>query len=209
MKDLFIGVDLQNDFMNKDGALYVSGAEEIKQNIKSLVLKLRDNVEHIFYTMDMHKHNDPEFSNTPDYKTTFPPHCIKGTYGSFVIPEALADGDPLYEDEFMDLEKVSVFEKNKFSVFEGNDDFLKELIKLGSIDNIYIFGVAGDVCVERVIDGLYKNRDLVKFNKLYIITDCIASINEKEFKDMLVVATILFGMDVVHVINSTDIKFGE
>ena len=36
MKIIFWNVDTQKDFMNKDGKLYVQGAEEIKSNLKRL-----------------------------------------------------------------------------------------------------------------------------------------------------------------------------
>ena len=39
---IFYEVDIQNDFMNKNGALYVPGAELIKPNIKILTNYARE-----------------------------------------------------------------------------------------------------------------------------------------------------------------------
>jgi len=89
MKILFIAVDMQKDFMDRDGKLYVQGSEEIKNNIKDLSKKMDKLATHIFYTMDWHEENDPEFSDNPDFIKTFPPHCIAGTRGAWLIPESI------------------------------------------------------------------------------------------------------------------------
>ena len=39
MKTIFYDVDTQNDFMKEDGALYVPGAESIKENLEKLTCK--------------------------------------------------------------------------------------------------------------------------------------------------------------------------
>lgn len=40
MKTLYLAVDMQRDFMDKYGKLYVPGPEEIKVNIKQLAKKM-------------------------------------------------------------------------------------------------------------------------------------------------------------------------
>ena len=79
-KILFIDIDTQNDFMFKEGNLYVPDAERIIENLKKLTeFAYRNNIP-IFSSVDSHTQDDPEFKQ-------FPPHCIKGTVGQKKIKE--------------------------------------------------------------------------------------------------------------------------
>lgn len=184
-KILYLAVDMQKDFMDQDGALYVTGSEEIKSNIKKLATKMDKIATHKFYTMDWHEEDDSELSDNPDFINTFPPHCIAGTRGAWLIPQAVGNDEYPDEREFMD-ENVLVFYKNQFSVFEGNDSFLDSLNAFAYFDEIYVAGVSGDVCVKHAIDGLLEHKGKeFDFGTLYIIEDCIASINSEEFEQYM------------------------
>jgi len=179
MKTLYLAVDMQKDFMDHDGALYVTGSEEIKTNIKKLATKMDKIATHKFYTMDWHEEDDSEF------KKTFPPHCIAGTKGAWLIPQAI--GEDMYpdEDDFLD-DRTLVFYKNEFSVFKGNEDFLNSLNAFAYFDEIFVAGVAGDVCVKAVIDGLIEHKGKeFDFEKLFIVEDCIASLDADVFDQYL------------------------
>jgi nicotinamidase-related amidase len=65
------------------GKLYIPGAEKLIPNISRLVDTARKNQAFLISSGDQHSPQDPEFQ-------IFPPHCIKGTKGAQVIPEALA-----------------------------------------------------------------------------------------------------------------------
>jgi nicotinamidase/pyrazinamidase len=215
-KTLTIVVDAQKDFMNKDGALYVPGAEEIKENIKNFMsraIRALDEDHLVWYTADVHTADDEEISDTPDFVNTFPPHCISKTDGSLLIPESRA---------YWHREN-KIYLKNKFSVFEGNKDFEKDIREaLKNIDTIYILGVAGDVCVKAVIDGivsiLREKYDESTSNKgdnlfaehidqpwVYILTDMIASIDNEAFNEYL--KMICFCNWFVRTAKSTDVIF--
>jgi nicotinamidase-related amidase len=75
-------VDTQADFMLPGGKLYVPGAERLLPNIRKLADAARQG--HVFLVSHgcYHGKDDPEFK-------TFPPHCIKGTTGAGLVPEAL------------------------------------------------------------------------------------------------------------------------
>ena len=82
MKILCFAIDIQNDFMNQDGKLYVKNAELIKPQLKQLTQLIFDYNLQTIYTTDVHCSEDKEISATPDFKTTFPEHCIIGTQGA-------------------------------------------------------------------------------------------------------------------------------
>src|ERR1700728_2944367 len=81
---VFWEVDTQADFMLPGGKLYVPGAERLLPNIRKLTDAARQGRVFLVSHGCYHTQDDPEFQ-------TFPPHCIKGTAGSALLPEALTD----------------------------------------------------------------------------------------------------------------------
>ena len=162
-------VDAQNDFMNKDGALYVEGAEDIKKNIQRNVQTFKDkNIQQVF-TMDWHYENSSELSNNPDFIDTFPPHCMAETEGAQLIKEIydVIDVD-LNEDEciwsefsnYQDLIQLCkndniIITKDAFDVFKGNK-YTTKIVEIISPDIVYVSGVATNVCVNQAVLGLLE-----------------------------------------------------
>ena len=81
---IFWEVDVQRDFMLPGGKLYVPAAEKLLPNIGRLTDAARRGEVLLVSSGDFHPANDPEFDQ-------FPPHCLKGTPGAELLPEALAD----------------------------------------------------------------------------------------------------------------------
>jgi nicotinamidase/pyrazinamidase len=80
---IFWEVDTQVDFMRPGGKLYVRGAEKLLPNIKRLTDVARQGRVFLVSDACVHLPNDEEFKR-------FPPHCIRGTPGADIVPEALA-----------------------------------------------------------------------------------------------------------------------
>src|ERR1035438_915027 len=81
---IFWEVDVQADFMLPGGKLHVPGAENLLPNIRKLTDAARRGEVFLVSHGCFHAANDPEFSQ-------FPPHCVKGTPGAELVPEALTD----------------------------------------------------------------------------------------------------------------------
>ncbi len=81
---IFWEVDVQADFMLPGGKLYVPGAEKLLPNIRRLTDAARQGRVFLVSHGCFHTPNDPEFR-------IFPPHCVKGTAGAELVPEALTD----------------------------------------------------------------------------------------------------------------------
>src|SRR4051794_2831774 len=87
-------VDTQVDFMAPDGKLAVPGADEVVPALKLLVDAARaGGVIHVA-PADDHELTDPEISDEPDSRSTYPPHCLRGTRGAEKIAET-KQHDPL------------------------------------------------------------------------------------------------------------------
>lgn len=91
-KTIFYDVDTQNDFMNKNGALYVPNAESIKPNLENLTKYACEQSIPIFGSVDRHfgtktyKERELELSK---WGGPFPEHCMDETEGQQKINETI------------------------------------------------------------------------------------------------------------------------
>ena len=175
-KILFIDIDTQNDFMFKEGNLYVPDAERIIENLKKLTeFAYRNNIP-IFSSVDSHTQDDPEFKQ-------FPPHCIKGTEGQKKINETkikealFIPSDRTIEIDFTKYRQF-IFEKDKLSVF-SNPNFEKAIEKIGK-EIFVVYGVATEYCVKECVEGLLERN-----KNVYIVVDAIKGVDEKKGKKFL------------------------
>ena len=158
-------VDTQVDFMLPDGKLYVPGAEETVPAMKRLVDAARAaGVVHVA-SADDHELTDAEISREPDFLTTYPPHCLRGTRGARKIPETEQE-DPvplaleLVPDFYLEGREFLLLKKS-FDVFT-NPNTERMLDRLGP-DEIVVFGVATDVCDDAAIRGFLARGLRVRF----------------------------------------------
>jgi nicotinamidase/pyrazinamidase len=158
-------VDTQVDFMLPHGKLYVPGAEQTVPALKQLVDAARAaGVVHVA-SADDHELTDSEISEQPDYSTTYPPHCLRGTRGARKIPETEQEDPvpitltPLPERYLSGREFLLL--KKSFDVFTNpNTDRLLEHL---DPDEIVVFGVATDVCNDAAIRGFVERGRKVLF----------------------------------------------
>jgi nicotinamidase/pyrazinamidase len=158
-------VDTQVDFMLPDGKLYVPGAEQTAPAMRRLVEAARAaGVVHVA-SADDHELTDSEISDAPDYHTTYPPHCLRGTHGARKIPETDQD-DPvpitleLLPERYFEGREFLLLKKS-FDVFTNpNTDRLVERL---DPDEIVVFGVATDVCDDATIRGFLDRGRTVSF----------------------------------------------
>jgi nicotinamidase/pyrazinamidase len=149
-------VDTQVDFMLRDGKLAVPGAEETIPAMQRLVAAARDaGIVHVA-SADDHELTDDEISEEPDFRLTYPPHCLRGTRGARKIPETEQVDpvpitlEPLPERYLSGREFLLL--KKSFDVFTNTNT--DRLLAVLDPDEIAVFGVATDVCNDAAIRGL-------------------------------------------------------
>ena len=158
-------VDTQVDFMEPSGKLYVPGANDVAPAMERLVDAARAaGLVHVA-SADDHELTDPEISDAPDYATTYPPHCLRGTQGAEKIPETRqADPVPLALTEVPEKwlrGREFLLLKKHFDVFTNpNADRLLERF---DPQEVVVFGVATDVCDDAAIRGLLARGRTVTF----------------------------------------------
>ena len=163
---LFWNVDTQYDFVRNDashkGKLPIEGARDIEKNLKYLTRLAREYDIRVMNTGDWHTLKSKEISDNPDYKTTFPEHCIIGTKGAEFIPATNSENpyvvdwrDNSYDQKRLKNSRNIVIYKDLFDVFSGNrhtDDILKTI----NPKKVIVYGVATNICVNFAVKGLRK-----------------------------------------------------
>jgi nicotinamidase/pyrazinamidase len=158
-------VDTQVDFMLPDGKLYVPQAEETVPAMARLVEAARAaGIVHVA-SADDHELTDEEISEEPDYRTTYPPHCLRGTRGARKIPET-EQRDPVpvtfarLPERYFDGREFLLLKKS-FDVFTNPNT--ERLLDRFDRDEIVVFGVATDVCDDAAIRGFLERGRKVRF----------------------------------------------
>src|SRR5438477_11613009 len=84
---IFWDVDTQYDFMKADGKLYVPAAEQLIPNLRKLTDYAHGHGIRIVASADDHVLHHSEISANPDWKTTLPPHSLRGPPGQRTLAE--------------------------------------------------------------------------------------------------------------------------
>jgi nicotinamidase/pyrazinamidase len=163
-------VDTQVDFVRSDGKLPVPGAEDAVPAMRRLVQWAAERGVTHLATADDHELTDPEIVDDPDFATTFPPHCLRGTPGAAKIPET-AQRDPLplsltpyppgLVRSLVDGQRELLILKKTYSAFSNPN--LEPLLEALAPEEVIVFGVATDVCNHAAIIGLLDRGYRVAF----------------------------------------------
>ncbi len=187
---IFWDVDTQYDFMKADGKLYVPDAEQITRNLKRLSEFAHGHDIPIVASADDHLPSDPEISATPDWTSTFPPHCLRGTPGQRKIPETTLR-DPLVIDAAKtDAARLAarvrahhgdfLFNKQRFDVFTNEN--VPTVLEVLDPQDIVLYGVATDVCDRAAVAGLLERRP---HTRLFVVTDAVKGIDKDVSEQLL------------------------
>jgi nicotinamidase/pyrazinamidase len=163
-------VDTQVDFMEPSGKLYVPGAKDVAHAMELLVDAARAaRITHVA-SADDHELTDPEISDAPDLRNTYPPHCLRGTRGAEKIletkqrdplPLALLPFPPGLIPGLIEGRRELLLLKKNFDVFTNPNT--APLVAALDPDEIIVFGVATDVCDDAAILGFLQRGRRVRF----------------------------------------------
>ncbi|MFC4036391.1 isochorismatase family protein [Streptomyces polygonati] len=145
MHRALIVVDVQNDFC-EGGTLPVTGGADVAAAITDLIGDSAGAYRHVVATRDHHINPGPHFSPTPDYRTSWPVHCLAGTEGGSFHPNFA----PAVASGAVD----AVFDKGEYhgvySGFEGHDENGERLaawLRDRQVTEVDVVGLATDHCV--------------------------------------------------------------
>jgi nicotinamidase/pyrazinamidase len=167
-------VDVQADFMLPGGKLYVPGAEKLLPNIRRLTDAARQGQVFLVSHGCFHVPDDPEFK-------TFPPHCVKGTAGAELVPEALADkvvripneAEAKLPENLSQYQQI-LLEKQTLNIFESRhaDALVRQL---GNRAEFLVFGVVTEYCLSFAVKGL-----LARGRRVAVVRDAIETLTPEQ-----------------------------
>jgi nicotinamidase/pyrazinamidase len=182
---IFWDVDTLYDFMKSDGKLYVPGSEEIIPALKAMTNFAHAHHIPIVASADNHELSDPEISDSPDWKVTFPPHCMRGTPGQLKIAETELRDPLVIEPEPQDPRALAqeilahrgdiLLHKRAVDVFSNAN--VPVLLETLAPEAVVIYGVATDFCDRYVVEGLLRRLPAAR---LYLVTDAVRAIYPAE-----------------------------
>ncbi|MCR6481874.1 isochorismatase family protein [Amycolatopsis sp. OK19-0408] len=139
MGTALIVVDVQNDFC-EGGSLGLPGGAAAAAAISKQAAE--GGYSHVVATRDNHIDPGDHFSDTPDFKDSWPVHCVAGTPGASFHPAL--DVVPIGE----------VFSKGEYSAaysgFEGaarDGKSLEAWLREHDVTDVDVVGIATDFCV--------------------------------------------------------------
>ncbi|WP_328417701.1 isochorismatase family protein [Streptomyces violaceus] len=141
-----IVVDVQNDFC-EGGSIPVAGGARIASAIAELVERsVGRDYQYVVATRDHHIDPGSHFSETPDFRDSFPVHCVAGDEGG--------EFHPHFAPVVTDGKVHAVFFKGAHSAsksgFEGADaegTSLAEWLRVREVEDVDVVGIATDHCV--------------------------------------------------------------
>jgi nicotinamidase/pyrazinamidase len=135
-----IVVDVQKDFC-EGGSLAVEGGAAVAARLSELLAA--HDYDHVVATMDFHIDPGSHFSDQPDYRDSWPRHCVVGTPG--------VDFHPAFDPAAVE----AVFTKGEYSAaysgFEGaaeDGTTLTDWLRARDVDAVDVVGIATDYCVK-------------------------------------------------------------
>lgn len=144
-------VDVQNDF-TEGGSLGVTGGTAVAEGITEFLRDARDRFDLVVASRDWHIPGEPNGGHfpppgvEPDYRTTWPLHCLQGTPG--------AEFHPALDTSLVDVEVLKGIGEHAYSAFEGSTADgvgLDDLLARHGIDRLVVCGLATDYCVLRTV----------------------------------------------------------
>lgn len=158
MANALIVVDVQNDFC-EGGSLPVAGGARVAADIATLLrartagLPGAASYDHVVATKDHHVDPGAHFSREPDFRDSWPAHCVVGTDGEAFHPNL--DPEP-FEAVFTKGEHAAAY-----SGFEGHDadgTSLADWLRARGVSSVDVCGIATDHCVRATaLDALREH----------------------------------------------------
>jgi nicotinamidase/pyrazinamidase len=148
-----IVVDVQNDFADPAGSLYVGGGEGIPGLANAEIGAARGAGSPVFYTQDWHPATTPHFQKDGG---VWPVHCVAGTWGAELHPELRVEG-PRVRKGTGGEDGYSGFTVQDPTTGARAPTQLEGCLRQAGVTEVVVVGLATDYCVkETALDAVAK-----------------------------------------------------
>lgn len=148
-----IVVDVQNDFADQNGSLYVDGGEQVVPVVNRLAADAVVAGGPIVLTQDWHPERTPHFV---DDGGVWPVHCVRDTWGAQLHPDLLVSGPVV---------RKGTNGEDGYSGFTMRDPVdgttipteLDDMLRTAGVTSTVFVGIALDVCVRATAEDALAN----------------------------------------------------
>jgi nicotinamidase/pyrazinamidase len=163
-------VDVQNDFADPAGSLYVTRGEEVVRRINDEVALAAADGAFVVYTQDWHPPSTPHFARDGG---VWPVHCVADTWGAELHPELSVEG-PIVRKGSNGEDGYSGFTMRDPQTGEERPTELEGLLRERGVERVVVCGLATDYCVNAtVLDARRLGFETT------VLTSAIAAVNLK------------------------------
>ena len=165
-----IVTDIQNDFADPKGSLYVHDGEHVVEAANREIARARAGGATIVYTQDWHPPTTAHFAKDGG---TWPVHCVHDTWGAMFHPDLVVAGDS-------EIVRKGTGGEDGYSGFTVRDPSsgaeegtrLERLLHDHHVRRVVLVGLATDYCVKDTgLDALAKGFETV------VVTEAVRAVD--------------------------------
>lgn len=138
-----IVVDVQNDFADPKGSLYVKGADAVVRMVNGEARLAAESGAFVVYSQDWHPASTPHFEKDGGI---WPVHCVGDTWGAAFHPDLLVVG-PSVKKGANGEDGYSAFTMKDPQTGETTPTELERTLRERGIRKAVVVGLATDYCV--------------------------------------------------------------
>ena len=163
-------VDVQNDFADPKGSLYVREGETVVPVVNEEIDKARAFGASVVYTQDWHPRQTPHFESDGGI---WPVHCVQDTWGAELHPHLQVVGEVVRKGTGGEDGYSGFTVRDPQSGAEESTS-LERMLRGRDVKRIVVVGLATDYCVkETALDGIERGFET------FVLRSAVRAVNLK------------------------------
>lgn len=181
-------VDVQNDFADPQGSLYVSGGEQVVPLINAEIERASTAGAAVFYTQDWHPASTPHFARDGG---VWPVHCVQGTWGAEFQPDLVVTGAMVHKGSNGE-DGYSGFTMRDPVGGETVATALGQMLADAGVTQLVVCGLATDYCVKStVLDARERGYPVTVLLNAVAAVDLQPGDGDRAVEEMLAAGALL------------------
>jgi nicotinamidase/pyrazinamidase len=174
-------VDLQNDFADRAGSLFVRGADAVVGRVNDDVQRAAAGAALVVYTQDWHPSSTPHFAKDGGI---WPVHCVAESWGAELHPDLIVAGTSIRKGSNGEDGYSGFTMRDPITGVEQPTQ-LEALLRDRGIRRVVVCGLATDYCVRgTVLDACRLGYETSVLREAVAAVDLAAGDGERALAEM-------------------------